>query len=88
MFTRTLFFDESGFTGYNLLDPAQPIFAIASADIDEKRADEILRASFPRYRGAEFKFSNIWGSNNRAGLVTFADHLHAVENRSFILPTP
>jgi hypothetical protein len=82
---RTLYFDESGFTGYNLLDPKQPIFAIASANIDEDLADEILRASFPRYQGAEFKFKGIWASNHhRVGLLTFACHLHRLENLPFI----
>ena len=75
MTTRTIYCDESGFTGYNLLDPAQPVFAVASAVVDERRAEEILKHSFPRYQGPEFKFANIWGSRNRAGLLTFASHL-------------
>lgn len=82
--TRTLYFDESGFTGYNLLDPAQPIFSIASAEIEEQRALEILADSFPRYRGDEYKFSNIWGSKNRAGLLKYAEHLHGFADLSFI----
>jgi hypothetical protein len=76
------------------MNPASPVttcsirrsrsFAIASSNIDEKRAEEILRTLFPRYRGAEFKFSNIWGSNHRGGLVTFARYLHEFEGWSFI----
>jgi hypothetical protein len=81
--TRTIYCDESGFTGYNLLDPSQPVFAVASADIDERRAADILRESFPNYQGAEFKFSNIWGSKNRAGLLKFAGHLGAFQDMSF-----
>jgi hypothetical protein len=84
MAVRTLYFDESGFTGYNLLDPAQPIFVIASMDISEEHAGEILRASFPRYQGVEFKFSNIWGSNNRKGLLNFASYLEGLTDRAFI----
>ncbi|ENN88493.1 hypothetical protein RHSP_04799 [Rhizobium freirei PRF 81] len=84
MAVRTLYFDESGFTKYNLLDPSQPIFAIASADIVEGQAREILLDSFPRYRGAEFKFSNIWGSNSRAGLLRFAAHLESLQDLAFI----
>ena len=53
MTTRTIYFDKSGFTGYNLLDPAQPIFVVASAAIDEKRAAEILSEAFPGYQGPE-----------------------------------
>ena len=75
---------SSGFTGYNLLDPAQPIFAIASADIEEKQALEILSDSFPRYQGNEFKFSKIWNSGNRAGLLKYAEHLRNFAELSFI----
>ncbi len=81
---RVIYFDESGFTGYNLLDPRQPIFAIASADIDERRAKEILTESFPHYRGPEFEFSNIWGSKSRASLLKFAGHLSALQDYSFV----
>jgi hypothetical protein len=84
MRTRTLYFDESGFTGYNLLDQTQPIFAIASADIEEQRAREILAESFPRYRGDEYKFSDIWRSRNRAGLLKYAEHLRDFADLSFI----
>lgn len=85
--TRTIFFDESGFTGYNLLDPQQPVFSIASVDISEDRAEEILGASFPRYQGAEFHFTNIWRSGHRQGLRQFCNHLHEVADRSFCYAT-
>lgn len=65
---KTLYFDESGYTGYNLLDPNQPVFAIASTDIEPAIAGTILRESFPDYQGEEFKFTNIWGSKSRRGL--------------------
>jgi hypothetical protein len=42
-----------------------------------------LRESFPGYRGSEFKFSNIWRSNNKACLVEFGRRLVAVHNRVF-----
>lgn len=82
--TRTIFFDESGFTGSNLLDPAQPIFSVASADISEERAEEVLRASFPRYQGEEFHFTDIWRSRrNRNGLRLFCNRLHEFADLSF-----
>ncbi len=84
MTERTIYFDESGFTGYNLLDPAQPIFTIASADVAEERARDILRASFPRYQGAEYKFSNVWASRSRVDLLTFAAHLKEFDELSFV----
>lgn len=60
---RSLYFDESGFTGYNLLDNRQPIFAIASTDLNSMIAEDILNESFPNYQGEEFKFSKLWRSN-------------------------
>lgn len=84
MQTKTLYFDEAGFTGYNLLDPQQPIFVVASSDLGDDEAREILAASFPRYQGNEYKFSNIWGSGNRAGLLTFAERFRLLGNRAFV----
>ena len=84
MATRTLYFDESGFTGHNLLDAAQPIFILASSDIHGDIAREVLHRSFPRYRGSEFKFSNLWRSNHKRGLVNFADHFNSLSHHTFI----
>lgn len=70
---KTIYFDESGFTGYNLLDENQPIFSIASSMINPEKAKEILERSFPQYHGKEFKFSNIWGSRNQRGLLEFSN---------------
>ncbi|MFN0114713.1 MAG: DUF3800 domain-containing protein, partial [Paracoccaceae bacterium] len=85
---RTIFFDESGFTGYNLLDPDQPVFAVASADIADSRAEEILRSSFPHNRADEFHFTRIWGSRRqREGLKAFCGHLHEVADTSFCYAT-
>lgn len=80
---KTLYFDESGFTGYNLLDPIQPIFTIASTDIDEKYAEQILLESFPKYKGDEFKFTNIWPSTNRSGFIKFGEHLGGLKENAF-----
>lgn len=84
MATRTLYFDESGFTGHNLLDAAQPIFVLASSDIKGDVAREILDRSFPRYRGSEFKFSNLWRSNHKGGLVEFGNSFKSLDHHTFI----
>ncbi len=82
--TKTIYIDESGFTGANLLDPQQPFFVVASADIPEDQSEQILRASFPGYQGDEFKFQNIWKSNRgRKNLVNFATHLNNLGNNTF-----
>ena len=80
---KTIYFDESGFTGYNLLDEAQPVFAIASSDVASAEAEAILRESFPRYQAREFKFTNIWRSKNKAGLVEFGCHLASLGEHAF-----
>jgi hypothetical protein len=86
--TRNLYFDESGFTGYNLLDPQQPVFCIASTDIGPDEAQAILRESFPRYQGQEYKFQNIWGSNrHRRGLETFARLMEPHAERALVWRT-
>lgn len=82
--TRTLYFDESGYTGYNLLDPAQTVFVIASSDVGDAEASDILREAFPRYQGDEFKFTNIWRSGARRGLLQFANRLPALSERTFL----
>jgi hypothetical protein len=77
MTVRTIYCDESGFTGHNFLDKDQPFFAIASTDLDEVAAEAILKTSFPRYRGSEFKFGKLWGTNNKYGIVRFCRELQA-----------
>ncbi len=57
---KHLYFDESGFPGHNYLDPLQPIFSIASNCLEPLLAEEILKQSFPKYNGDEFKFSILW----------------------------
>ena len=84
MATRTFYFDESGFTGYNLLDATQPIFVLASSDIHNDVAHEALQRSFPQYQGSEFKFTNLWRSNHKRRLVDFGDHFNSLEHNTFI----
>jgi hypothetical protein len=61
-----IFFDESGYTGRNLLDPVQPQFVIASGRIAEADAGAILRDTFPRFKGEELKFGEVWKRNRNA----------------------
>lgn len=82
---RPLYCDESGYTGSNLLDPDQPIFAIASTDLDDAAARAILSECFPRYQAREFKFPTVCGSKrNRADLVRLGRALEGMSNRIFI----
>lgn len=72
---KTIYFDESGFTGYDLLNEEQPIFAISSTDISPQNAEHILKTSFPKYQGDEFKFSNLWRSTNKQALINFSQNM-------------
>lgn len=85
MTLRTFYFDESGFTGYNLLDERQPIFAIASTDLSSSISREILREAFPRYQGEEFKFSKLWRSKrNRERFPEFGRRMAAYSDRVYV----
>lgn len=87
MSVKRIYFDESGFTGYNLLDPAQPVFAIASTDIEPGLAEDCLKRAFPKYKGEEFKFGNIIKSTNKSGLISLGTLLKPYANRIFLYIT-
>lgn len=55
-------FDETGNTGQNLLDPAQPVFVLASVHMDVERARALAAAAAPP-GAAEAKFSVLRTSN-------------------------
>ena len=85
MSERTIYFDESGFTGSNLLDGEQPYFAVASTVMEPEDAADILRESFPHYQGQEFKFSNIWRSRrNRNRLPEFVRNIGSSPEHVFV----
>lgn len=54
-----VYFDEAGFTGNNLLDKHQKYFCIASHNLSELESKNLLRKSFPKYKGGEYKFQII-----------------------------
>ena len=82
---HTIYFDESGYTGSDLLNADQPVFSVASTDIDESEACTILRTSFPRFQGKEFKFAKInRRPSNRAGLLSLSEQLSKMVDRILI----
>lgn len=83
--TTTIFFDESGFTGTDLTNRAQPFFTIASSTVPDEQAAQILADSFPGYGGAEFKFTNVWKRDrHRANLARFAERLPEFADQLFV----
>ena len=58
---KKIYFDESGFTGNNLLHPQQRYFSYASVATDESEAEEFVSRLIKKYRiqGAELKGKNL-----------------------------
>ncbi|WP_411903744.1 DUF3800 domain-containing protein [Methylorubrum thiocyanatum] len=70
---QKLFFDESGQTGTHLFDEAQPWFTLASTDICEAEAAEIIARCFPGRQGKELKSRSILkGGRGRRQFLDFA----------------
>ncbi len=55
---KRVFFDESGNTGQNLIDEADPIFVLASCSFDTHEESNIL-SHFQQFKGRELKFSRL-----------------------------
>lgn len=73
MTVTNIYFDESGNTGTELLDPQQPYFAIGSTDILDDEAAEIIKRCFPRQKGAELKSKEIFKRHQgRQAFLNFA----------------
>jgi hypothetical protein len=67
---RTIFFDESGYTGRNLQDPDQPYFVYAGVMVEPEAAARILDRwittyDIPRGANGEVKTSSLLTSSNR-----------------------
>jgi hypothetical protein len=60
---HTIYFDESGFTGNDLLNDDQPVFVYASVAIEPSQAEDIIAEMISRFRlqGDELKGSNLVG---------------------------
>ena len=67
---KTLYFDESGHTGANLLDVEQPYFSVASTDFDADEARAVIAQCFPKYRGDELKFGKLFKYPSNYGPLT------------------
>lgn len=62
---QTVYFDESGFTGNNLLNPDQPVFVYAGVAIAPDHASYLQSEILSRFRiqGNELKGKNLVGQN-------------------------
>lgn len=55
----TFYVDETGYTGEDLLNPEQPIFAQAAHDFTDSETDSLLHATFGGVAAAELKFNRL-----------------------------
>jgi hypothetical protein len=53
----TIFIDECGYTGQNLLDEVQPIFTLASLNLSELDCQDLKADFFGRVKSTELKYS-------------------------------
>jgi hypothetical protein len=71
MATVTLFLDESGYTGPDLINRDQPFFTLASTNITEADARSLLTSCFGA-RAQELKFAKLAKSERgRSAIVEF-----------------
>lgn len=52
---KTIFLDESGYTGHDLMSSEQKVFVLASTDFDEVESRELIRKFFPNSQAFELK---------------------------------
>ncbi|MEA5501283.1 DUF3800 domain-containing protein [Limnoraphis robusta Tam1] len=55
----TIFLDESGYTGQDLLNKEQPIFTLASLKLSEQDCQELKRIFFNNVQSTELKYSSL-----------------------------
>lgn len=55
----TIFLDEAGYTGRNLLDPEQPILTLASLCYSEDACKDLKQRFFNRVKAKELKYSSL-----------------------------
>lgn len=84
--TVTLHFDETGYTGRNLLDPAQPVFVVASTNLTNEEAKTLIAECFSRQRDTELKHSRLCKSERgRREIVQFLRGIHRLPTSRFTI---
>ena len=88
-----VYFDESGFTGNNLLHPDQPVFSYGSVQVDEYEAYDFVQGIIKKYgvQGGELKGKNlIRYSKGRKALIEILSYFEgrikvSVSNKKYAL---
>lgn len=81
---KTIYFDESGQTGLKLLDPQQRYFSVASTDLTQDEASDIIQKCFPSRTSPDLKFKTLIANwRNFDGLIKFAEIVGSDPSRHF-----
>ena len=84
---HTVYCDEAGFTGNNLLDEHQPAFAYASVAIEESEADKVVRRirADSRLQEPELKGARLAKSTRGRAAILDALRAHFGHVESFLM---
>lgn len=77
----SVFFDESGYTGPDILNSQSPLFSLASVTISEQEAEKIVKSIIKSHRlqCTELKGKILCGKNPK--VESILDFLAAIEGR-------
>jgi hypothetical protein len=73
----TIYMDESGFTGEDLLQPEQPVFVHVSTCLSNEECDDLVKAHFSRVQSRELKYKTL--SRRPSGRARVVDFLTNVQ---------
>jgi hypothetical protein len=80
----TIFVDEAGHTGANLLDSAQPVFVLSTHDFEESEAQKIKAEYFGFVRSQTLKFSQLSRKHkSQQAILRFLDAMSRLHRGRF-----
>ncbi|WP_444916321.1 DUF3800 domain-containing protein [Microbulbifer sp. JMSA003] len=90
---KSVFIDESGYTGYDLLNQEQPFQAASAVYISDHDASELIGKHFPNLRSNELKYSRLARRENhwenllalQKELLTKFDCVSYICNKKYLL---
>jgi Protein of unknown function (DUF3800) len=76
MAEREVYLDEAGYTGGNLLDPQQPVYALAAVSLSKEAAQDLVAQCFPRVKLRELGHTSL--VRHARGQQQLVDFIHAL----------
>src|SRR5437588_848033 len=71
----TIFMDESGYTGQDLLDTSQRFFCLATHSLSEQECQERVARIFSKVKAPELKYKQLTRSGNYDLILRFLEEL-------------